>query len=152
MADVDIGTAQGAFDAVGVADVLPSVPAVSTMSVNPSVNSGISVADVVTTPTFTLKLFRGTNAVTVSLITLDWDFTVAYKQFANVGVPLKGIILMPGGTDTFSIKDGGENGAYLYYAAISTATVLVYPGSLVKPFIDFSECSLNAGHKITFVW
>lgn len=153
MAALDIGTAGALNDGVGVADVVSTAPAISTMSVNPSINDAISVADVVTTPVFTLKLYRGTNAVTVTAITEDWDFVVAYKQFANLGIKLKGLILMPGtGTDVFVIKDG--NGAYLYNASHATTvcTVVVYPGTYVKPYIDFSECTLSTGHAITFLW
>lgn len=150
MVDIDISESD-AVEAITVTDV-PTAPAISTMSVNPSINDGITVAEAVTTPTFTLKLYRGVTSVTVSAITEDWDFIQTYRQFSASGIPLKGIILMPGTTDTFSIKDGGESGAYLYYGALAAAAVLVYPGTHVKPFIDFSECTLNTGHKITFVW
>jgi hypothetical protein len=150
MADVDVGTIA---DGVTVADV-PTAPAISTMSVNPSIVDAITVADVVSTvPSFTIKLYRGTNAVTVASVDQDWYLVRTYKQFASGGVKLKGIILIPGvGASTFSIKDIDEDGAYLYYGAVSAATVIVYPGSSFKPMIDFSECSLSAGNKVTFVW
>ena len=152
MVDVDV---TATAEAITVADV-PTAPAISTMSVNPSIADAVGVADVVSTaPTFTLKLYRGTNSVTVSAITEDWDFAETYKQFRNLGIKLKGIILVPGsGTDVFVIKDGGESGALLYNAAHATTvcTVVVYPGTYVKPFIDFSLCTLSAGHSITFLW
>ena len=154
MVDIDISESD-AVEAITVAEDINTAPAISTMSVNPSINDGISVADEVTTPTFTLKLYRGTNSVTVTAITEDWDFVKVYKQFSNQGIMLKGIILMPGsGTDVFVIKDGGEAGAYLYNASHATTvcTVVVYPGTAVKPFIDFSLCTLTAGHAITFLW
>lgn len=149
MADVDVGTI---IDSTSAAENV-SV-AVSTASLNPSVNDATSVAESVTTPTFALKLYRGTNSVTVSLITMDWSLVEAYRQFRNTGVPLKGIILIPGSgaPDTFVIMDGSDSGAYLYSAAVSATTVVVYPGSYCKPYIDFSACTLSAGHKITFVW
>lgn len=149
MADVDVGTI---YEDVGVADVVSSAPAISTMSVNPSIYDAISVDENIDTPVFTLKLYRGTYSVTVTAVTEDWALVETYRQFANMGVPLKGMILIPGGTDTFAIKDGSDVGSYLYYAAISAAVVIAYPGSFVKPYIDFSECTLNSGHKITFMW
>lgn len=152
MADINIDTTDGALETVSVADVVSTAPAISTMSVNPSIYDAITVAENVSTPVFTLKLYRGAHSVTVTLVTEDWSLVDVFKQFANVGVPLKTIILIPGGTDTFSIKDGSDVGAYLYYQAISAADVIAYSGALVKPYIDFSECSLNAGHKITFLW
>ena len=152
MADVDVTATP---EAITVTDV-PTAPAISTMSVNPSIVDAVGVADVVSTaPAFTLKLYRGTNSVTVSAITEDWEFVETYKQFRNLGIKLKGIILVPGsGTDVFVIKDGGESGALLYNAAHATTvcTVVVYPGTYVKPFIDFSLCTLTAGHSITFLW
>ena len=152
MVDIDC---TATAEAITVADVVSTVPAISTMSVNPSIVDAVGVTDVVTTPVFTLKLYRGTNSVTVSAITEDWEFVETYKQFRNLGIKLKGIILIPGsGTNVFVIKDGGENGAFLYDAAHATTvcTVVVYPGTYVKPYIDFSLCTLTAGHSITFLW
>jgi len=148
MADVDIS---GAVETVSVAENV-SAPH-STMSVNPSIVDAITVAEAVTL-SFTLKLYRGTNAVTVTALNQDWSFVETYRHFSSRGINLKGIILIPGsgGPDTFSIKDIDENGAYLYYGAVSAATVLVYPGSFFKPMIDYSECTLSTGHKVTFVW
>ena len=140
-------------DGITVADVVSTAPAISTMSVNPSIVDAITVAEAVTIG-FTLKLYRGTTAVTVENTSEDWSLVATYKQFMSRGVPLKGIILIPGsgGPDTFVIKDIDSSGAYLYSGAVSAATVLVYPGTFCRPMIDFSECTLSTGNKVTFVW
>lgn len=119
-----------------------------------SVVQAVTLTESVTTPTNTMKLYRGTQSISVSAVTEDWSFVTAYKSFAGVGIPLKGIILIPGSgaPDTFVIKDGSDSGAYLYKGALTAAAVLVYPGNNCKPYIDFSECTLTTGHVITFVW
>lgn len=147
MADIDISTP---VDTVAAAETGTHIAICHTVAPY----DGVTVAESVTTPVMALKLYRGTQSVTVSLITMDWVFTETFRQYRNNGVPLKGIILIPGsgGPDTFCIKDGGDTGAYLYLAAVSAATVIVYPGSFCKPYIDYSECTLSAGHLVTFVW
>lgn len=170
MADVDVS---GAVETATVADVVSTAPAISTMSLDPSVNDGVTLADApvvawsmnpsvndgitveeAVTIGFTLKLYRGTNSVTVTVLNQDWKMVETYKQFSGKGIPLKGIILVPGsgGPDTFVIKDTADDGSYLYAGALSATTVIVYPGSFCKPMIDYSECTLTTGHKITFVW
>lgn len=154
MADIAIGTAGALNDAASVAEGLGSTGTHISVNNCPFIYDATTVAEVVSTPTFALKLYRGMNSVTVTLITVDWDFVALYRKFAGLGVALKGIILIPGSgaPDTFSIKDGDENGSYLYSGALTVPTVLVYPGSLCRPYIDYSECTLTAGHKVTFVW
>lgn len=100
------------------------------------------------------SVLRGDKSITVKTIDADWTFTTVLTKFANLGVPLKGMVLIPGsgGPDTFVVKDGSDTGAYLYKSAVSTTTVLVFPGSLCRPVIDFSECTLSVGHMITFLW
>ena len=150
MADVDISAA---VETVTVAEALTTTGMISTMSVNPSIVDAITVAENVAL-SFTLKLYRGTNAVTITGVNQDWSLVGTYKQFASKGVPLKGLVLAPGsgGPDTFVIKDIDESGAYLYAGALSATAVIVYPGTFCRPMIDFSECTLSTGHKITFVW
>jgi hypothetical protein len=137
------------YDSVSIAETSTHIATVNCIN---APYDGVTLTESVTTPTFALKLYKGTNSVTVSLITMDWSLVETLRQYRSSGIPLKGIIFIPGGTDTFSIKDLSDSGAYLYKGALAATTVLVYPGSYCKPYIDFSECSLNSGHMITFVW
>jgi hypothetical protein len=106
----------------------------------------------VTTPRITMML-RGVNTATVGFVDADWELIDYYPKFVDKGIPLKGIVLIPGsgGANIFVIRDG-EDGAYIYNQSITAISVVNYQGALVKPFIDFSECTLRAGHLVTFVW
>ena len=101
-----------------------------------------------------MKTVMGFCSAMVTLVNADWLMSDRIKSMANRGIPLLGIILIPGSgaPDTFSIKDGSEDGPYLYYGAVSAATSFLLGGSYVNPFIDYSECSLSAGHSISFSW
>lgn len=114
----------------------------------------VGAADVVSSaPVRYFQLYRAANAASIGFVDRDWKFTDNYVKYMK-GILLKGIILIPGsgGPDTFSIKDGSDTGPYLYKGAVSAATVLVYPGTFCKPYIDYSECTLSTGHLFTFLW
>ena len=149
MGDIDIA---GPVEAVTMAE---SVNTPYILVSTGAIYDGATVSDVVSTvPVRYFEFFRSDKAVTIGYVDRDWDITEQYPKFRTSPVNLKGIILIPGSgaPDTFSIKDGSDSGPYLYYGALSAASVLVYPGTQCRPYIDFSECSLSAGHKITFVW
>ena len=120
-----------------------------------SVYDGISLDESVTLA-FAVSLYRGMRSVTIKDISIDWALTATYKKFSNVGISLQAIVISPGndaGGDTFSIKDSGEDGAYLFYGSgIKATQVLNYGGAMCKPFIDYSECTFSTGHSITFIW
>ena len=147
MADVNIA---GAVEAVGVAENV-SVPA---FLLEVSKVEAITTADTLSEPSFAMKLYRGMSSITLSLITMDWSLVETLRKFASSGVKLKGMIFVPGSgaPDTFSVKDGADDGAYIYLGAVSATTVVVYPDSFCRPYVDYSECTLTAGHSITFVW
>jgi hypothetical protein len=117
-------------------------------------SEAITMSESVTQPVSWFKFTKSKYSATMQLITADWSLVDQYPRYKDSGVLLKGIILIPGSgaPDTFVIMDGAADGPYLYKAALSVATVLVYPGTLCKPMIDFSECTLTTGHAITFVW
>jgi len=147
MADVDVS---GVTESVAVAEVLARM-----LDVNAVASQAIgALAEVLTVGAPNTQMWRGANTATVGCLTVDYQLITHYPKFSQAGFPLKGIILIPGSgaPDTFVIKDVKDTGPYLYKAALSAATVLVYPGTLCFPYIDFSECTLTAGHLITFVW
>jgi hypothetical protein len=114
----------------------------------------VSVDEDVSTPGLAMKTVMGYCSAMVTLINTDWLMSERIKSIRGRGVPLLGLILVPGSgaPDTFSIKDGGEDRPYLYYGAISAVTSFVLGGAYVNPFIDYSECTLSAGHSISFSW
>jgi hypothetical protein len=147
MADVDVS---GAVETVGVAESVGRMA-----DFNPSVYQAVgAIAEAVTIGAPNTQMWRGMNTATVGCLIADYELITHYSKYSQKGFPLKGIILIPGsgGPDTFVIKDGHDAGPYLYKAAVSVATVLVYPGTLCFPYIDYSECTLTTGHLVTFVW
>jgi hypothetical protein len=148
MADVDIS---GVTDSVGAAEVVSRMMDLNAKSI---AASAAAVAEALTVGAYNTQMWRGAQTATVGGLVVDYQLILHYPKFAQTGFPLKGLILIPGSgaPDTFVIKDGSDAGPYLYKAALSAATVLVYPGTFCKPYIDFSECTLTTGHLITFVW
>jgi hypothetical protein len=146
MADLDVNLS----DAVAGAEVLGRMMDVNAVAVQ----ALGAMQEAVTVGAPNTQLFRGTQAATVGGIVADYELIDSYPRFSTRGFKLKGLILIPGsgGPDTFSIKDGSDTGPYLYYAAVTAATVLVFPGTLCFPYIDASECTVTAGHLVTFLW
>jgi hypothetical protein len=150
MADIDIAAV---VETVGAAESIGKY-----MEFGPG---GISVVDAtgataeaVTVGAFNTQMWRGANTATIGQLIADYQLITHYPKYRQTGFPLKGLILIPGsgGPDTFAIKDGSDSGPYLYKAPVSAATVLVYPGTLCLPYVDYSECTLSTGHLVTFVW
>lgn len=118
-----------------------------------SVVDAVSVAEDVATPVRNLELFRSAKAISIGMLLGDWNMS-GNVSVPNRGISLKGMVLKggSGGSDVMVIKDGSDTGPYLYNATVATSVVLVYPGTLCKPYIDYSECTLTAGHMFTFLW
>lgn len=117
-----------------------------------TVNDAVTVAENVGTPTFNLTLFRGMNSVTVTQVNQDWHLIDTFRQYRQTGIPLKCLLLIPGGTDTFVIRDNAADGAILYKGQITTTTLVTYPEIKCRPMIHYDDCTLNTGHSITFIW
>ena len=94
---------------------------------------------------------RTYSGIVLTAIDNDWTWTDNYPGHVQ-GKALIALVVIPGGTDTFSIKDGSDAGPYIYYKEIAAAETILYNGVLLRPYVDFSECVLNAGHKISFLW
>ena len=150
MADIDISAA---VDSVGAAEDIGKYLEFGPGGIS-VVQAVGAIAEAVTIGAFNTQMWRGANSATVGALVADYELSQHYPKYSQRGFPLKGLILIPGsgGPDTFAIKDGGDDNPYLYKAAVSAATVLVYPGTLCLPYVDYSECSLSTGHMITFVW
>ena len=117
-----------------------------------SVHDSVSLAENVGTPTFNLTLFRGMNSVTVTQLNQDWHLIDTFRRYRQTGIQLKCLLLVPGGTDTFVIRDGSSKGAILYNAQLTATTLVTYPGITCRPMISYAECTLNTNHSVTFIW
>jgi len=96
------------------------------------------------------------TSFTVEAIDADWTWTDDFSQdtFAK-GMPLWAVIFQPGASgDVLSLKNGSAaaNEIFPDNVLIDTAPqVQYYGGNIMKPFIDFSECTLSAGHRIIVI-
>lgn len=167
MADIDIA---GAVDSVAISENISQLYELLEASIYDACSlaesigkfltiEALSVVDTVTatenvsTPVRNLELYRSSKAISIGMLLADWDMS-GNVTVPNIGVKLKGMVLKggSGGSDVMVIKDGSGTGPYLYNATVATTVVLVYPGTLCKPYIDYSECTLTAGHMFTFLW
>jgi hypothetical protein len=167
MADVDVS---GVEDSVAASEVLARHLSIELAAISDAVAADvatgspkfllgvhISVAETmgamgeVVTIDDRVKFVRGTNTAMVEEVDSDWALIDKYPKYIN-GFPLKGIVFMPGsGDSTFVVRDG-ENGPYLYNGAVTASVLVIYPGALCKPFIDYSECTLSTGNTVNFIW
>ena len=150
MADINIA---GAIENVGAAEVIGKYMEFGPGGIN-VVDATGATAEAVTIGAFNTQMWRGANTATIGSLIADYQLITHYPKYRQTGFPLKGLILIPGSgaPDTFVIKDGSDAGPYLYKAALTAATVLVYPGTFCMPYVDYSECTFTAGYLITFVW
>ncbi len=91
----------------------------------------------------------------ITAIAADWDYR-AWDWKAN-GWPayprLASIEYHPGGADTFVVKhrdDGGPTRFFGRCQSSNDSRIKYLHGSRLMPYLDFSECTLNAGHKLIF--
>ena len=145
MADMDIAAV---VDAVSVAEDVN----VEGFTLPVIVYDGISIAEAVTMSKETTVIAgKSYSGIVLETVDNDWAWTDNYPGHQQ-GRPLIALVVIPGGTDVFSIKDGSDAGPYIYYKSISAAETILYGGIRLRPYIDFSECTLNTGHKISFLW
>ena len=96
------------------------------------------------------------TSFTVSAIDADWTWTDDFEQhvFAR-GMPLWAVVFKPGAADdVLSLKNGDAAANKIFPAsALTTVDPLIqyYGGNILKPFIDFSECTLSANHEVIFI-
>lgn len=93
------------------------------------------------------------NIIEVSTIATDWDWEDASGIPPN-GIFLQSISFVAGSNnDVVVIKEGSDSGPIIAQLKSTTAGVMVdvlLDGLQCRPVIDFSACTLNAGHKVIF--
>jgi hypothetical protein len=90
--------------------------------------------------------------IEITSIAADWD----YDTIRPAGWPSKPRLLsinfVPGAADdTILIRVNDTTGPQCFYARCENVydqRIEYYHGSRFRPFIDFSECTLSAGHKL----
>jgi hypothetical protein len=93
------------------------------------------------------------TSFTVETVDADWTWTDSFTQnvFKN-GMPVWSITFQPGAaSDVLSLKNGSAaaNEIFPDNALLTTdPQIEYYGGNKQKLFIDFSESTLSAGHRI----
>ena len=84
----------------------------------------------------------------------DWVWTDTFPGALN-GIAVDWISFSVGATatvDVCSIKEGSATGPSIFprqpLAATSPAHIVYYNGKSIKPVLDFSACTLSAGHSV----
>ena len=82
---------------------------------------------------------------TIMLTAIDADWTAS--DYYNV----YSITFIPGAAnDVMVVKEATDAGVIIFYALSADADhrTIYYNGARFKPMVDFSDCTLNAGHEV----
>ena len=104
-------------------------------------------------------VFAGTTVVKTGLvieitaIDADWYWTDIPGADED-GIYVEWIVFLPGAaSDKMSISWSRPEYPELFPSVPRSATtdgqIIYYNGKRIKPVIDYSDCTLNAGHKVT---
>lgn len=92
------------------------------------------------------NLVESNGKFEINSIAADYDY--------ESSIICKAIVFIPGAaSDAISIKDVDDTGVKLYILS-TDGEPRVLPMYLTKivPYIDFSECTLSAGHRVVFLY
>jgi hypothetical protein len=95
------------------------------------------------------------RVIALTAIDADWTWTDSFPMEID-GIDVAEIVFTPGAVaNKVAILDQNASGGHLFPAVIVGEVMPVKicfpPGTLLKPFIDFSECVLAAGHSVLIV-
>ena len=98
---------------------------------------------------------RSGNFFEVSAIAADVNSWEIFRHKTPSIVKVKRIEFIVGNAnDVLVVKQTNESGAIICKLGSSAAAesdrCYFYGGQYMEPFIDFSDCTLNAGHKVIF--
>jgi len=91
------------------------------------------------------------GALEISAIAADWNYVTDRPSHWPVNPRLMSIEFHPGGSDVMAITEGDDQGLLRFYANCQDSydsRIKYFHGNRCRPYIDFSECSLTAGHKV----
>lgn len=86
----------------------------------------------------------------------DWTWTDDFPMTEGEGIEVAEIVFTPGAADDkLVLLDQDANGGHIFPPVLPWDVYCerqCYPeGTYIKPFIDFSECTLSAGHNILII-
>ena len=91
-------------------------------------------------------------SVEVNSIAADWEWPTSGNP-DDINPQLESITFVPGANnDKLIVRDGSLTGPIIFHALCldKNEKVQYYHGNRKSPYIESSECTLNAGHKVVF--
>jgi hypothetical protein len=106
--------------------------------------------------TNTVNSTGGRQVLQVSAMDSDFNMVAqtGYTQYADGGVPIVVILFYPGAADDILVvKQQSASGPIITKLKSTDGEPRVMPlyGSRVKPYIDYSECTLSSGAFVVFI-
>jgi hypothetical protein len=96
----------------------------------------------------------GTEVIDISAMDSDWTWNEKGGPYTSdkEGIVVKYILFLPGAIgDVLVIKNGSATKESLFpdmAVPVKQANIMYYQGRMLKPFIDYSESTLSAGHRV----
>ena len=91
--------------------------------------------------------------VQLTAIDADWIWTTTFPNHPQ-GIKVDWIAFKPGATalDKCSIKQDSATGSEIFLSipavSLSYGQIVYYSGALLRPYIDFSDCTFTTGHEV----
>jgi hypothetical protein len=93
--------------------------------------------------------------VSITAIDADWAWTDTFGSTSD-GIYIEWIAFKPGAaSDAMSISDGLATGPEIFPSvprdSVNSGQIIYYNGRKMRPVIDYSDCTLTAGHSVTIL-
>ena len=89
------------------------------------------------------------GSIEVNTIAADWDYGAVYTNGKNPKIC--SLTFIPGAdSDKIVVKDGSDSGPVIFRASCASAhdeKIKYFHGMKSRPYVDFGDCTLSAGHK-----
>lgn len=102
-----------------------------------------------------LVVARNGLVLNLSAIDIDWAWTTTFTGDIDLkGIPIRSITFKPGAAnDILVIKSGADSGPDIFNEKCLDAAsrTIYYGGARLPLYLDFSACTLSAGHKVMII-
>jgi hypothetical protein len=93
--------------------------------------------------------------VSITAIDADWAWSDTFGSTSD-GIYIEWIAFKPGAaSDAMSISDGLATGPEIFPSvprdSVNSGQIIYYNGRKMRPVIDYSDCTLTAGHSVTIL-
>jgi len=93
---------------------------------------------------------KSNGFIELTAIDADWSWDDLFSGSYDNGIKVGSIQFNPGeASDRMVIKEGSDAGPAIFDALCpDTEEKNLYIGTICRPVVDFSACTLSAGHKV----